>query len=470
VRRTLVGKIMTEPRKLRVFLCHASQDKPVVRELYQRLLAEGWIDPWLDEEKIFLGQDWDMEIEKVVRNSDAVIIFLSNNSITKEGYVQKELRIVLDVAQYKPEGAIFIIPLLIEKCSIPMRLRGYHYQNYFNNVDLAYIRLYTSLEEQAKIKEIDILEIKENLRRQQEEIIRQESIARIGRDAAERIRRDEFNILTEQAEKLARQKIENELLAEAEERLRKAVTKKKRADILAFIFPKFLKTIRNLAILCIFVAVLFGVSRSIAMWLPLKPQITTPTAGDHYLPTSIESTIQISTLAPESTITPTETATLRPIPTLTSISIILGIVTENSVNVRSGPGLIYPGIIKYNKGTELTILGQNHDGTWLVVLLPNGSQGWISAVYVYANFSTSDLDVVAAPPTPIITLAPLIKENNNNSNNCQQYTNTINSMQSAYGSSIGDPNYDPSLDLNGDGTINVVDIGIVTDNIPPECN
>jgi hypothetical protein len=43
--------------KHRVFLCHDSQDKPIVRELYQRLLAvpqgddKGWIDPWLDEEK-----------------------------------------------------------------------------------------------------------------------------------------------------------------------------------------------------------------------------------------------------------------------------------------------------------------------------------------------------------------------------------------------------------------------------------
>ena len=42
---------MTESRKLRVFLCHASQDKPVapfgddIRELHHRLLAEGWIDP-----------------------------------------------------------------------------------------------------------------------------------------------------------------------------------------------------------------------------------------------------------------------------------------------------------------------------------------------------------------------------------------------------------------------------------------
>lgn len=42
---------MTETRRrLRVFLCHSSQDKPIVpqgddiRELYQRLKAEGWID------------------------------------------------------------------------------------------------------------------------------------------------------------------------------------------------------------------------------------------------------------------------------------------------------------------------------------------------------------------------------------------------------------------------------------------
>jgi len=54
---------MTETRKLRVFLCHSSQDKPIVRELYQRLLAEGWIDPWLDEEKLLPGQDWGMEIK-----------------------------------------------------------------------------------------------------------------------------------------------------------------------------------------------------------------------------------------------------------------------------------------------------------------------------------------------------------------------------------------------------------------------
>jgi hypothetical protein len=43
-----------------------------VRELYQKLSAEAWIDPWLDEEKLFPGQDWNLEIEKAVEAADAI--------------------------------------------------------------------------------------------------------------------------------------------------------------------------------------------------------------------------------------------------------------------------------------------------------------------------------------------------------------------------------------------------------------
>lgn len=122
---------MTEIRKLRVFLCHSSQDKPIVRELYQRLNAEGWIDPWLDEEKLLPGQDWDMEIEKAVESSEAVIVCISGESVTKEGYVQKEIRKVLDIALEKSEETIFIIPLRLDDCELPRRLRSLHYVDYF---------------------------------------------------------------------------------------------------------------------------------------------------------------------------------------------------------------------------------------------------------------------------------------------------------------------------------------------------
>jgi len=68
-------------RKLKVFLCHAIQDKPVVRELYRRLALEGWIDPWLDEENLLPGQDWEYEIEKALDESDAICVCVSNTSI-----------------------------------------------------------------------------------------------------------------------------------------------------------------------------------------------------------------------------------------------------------------------------------------------------------------------------------------------------------------------------------------------------
>jgi hypothetical protein len=38
-------------RPLSVFLCHSSNDKPAVRELYQKLRVEPWIQLWLDEEE-----------------------------------------------------------------------------------------------------------------------------------------------------------------------------------------------------------------------------------------------------------------------------------------------------------------------------------------------------------------------------------------------------------------------------------
>jgi hypothetical protein len=138
---------ITTDRKLRVFLCHSSQDKPIVRELYQRLNAEGWIDPWLDEEKLLPGQDWDIEIEKAVASADAVIVCLSNSSMTKEGYIQKEIRKVLDISSQKPEGTLFIIPLRLENCEPPRRLASWHYADYFpeEQRDTSFKRLIQSL-------------------------------------------------------------------------------------------------------------------------------------------------------------------------------------------------------------------------------------------------------------------------------------------------------------------------------------
>jgi hypothetical protein len=134
-------------RPLRAFLCHASGDKPAVRTLYRRLRGDG-IEPWLDEENLLPGQDWQAEIPRAVRSSDVVIICLSRRSTTKAGYVQKEIRYALDVADEQPEGTIFLIPLRLEDCDVPERLRRWQWVNLF--ADRGYERLMSALQVRAK--------------------------------------------------------------------------------------------------------------------------------------------------------------------------------------------------------------------------------------------------------------------------------------------------------------------------------
>jgi hypothetical protein len=116
---------------MNLFLCHSSEDKQLVREIYRKLCAEKWLSPWLDEERLLPGQKWEDEIEITVSKSDAVIVFLSNRSVTKEGYVQKELKMALDIADEKPEGTIFIIPLRLEECVVPSQLKKWQWIDYF---------------------------------------------------------------------------------------------------------------------------------------------------------------------------------------------------------------------------------------------------------------------------------------------------------------------------------------------------
>jgi formylglycine-generating enzyme required for sulfatase activity len=114
------------PRPLRVFLCHASQDKPTVWKLHRYLKQHG-VKPWLDQEDLLPGEDWEVEIPKALYASDVILVCLSKNSVNKEGFVQKEITFALDKAMEKPEGTIFIIPVKLEDCEIPRRLTRYQW-------------------------------------------------------------------------------------------------------------------------------------------------------------------------------------------------------------------------------------------------------------------------------------------------------------------------------------------------------
>ena len=119
--------------KLIPFLCYAKENSIGVREFRERLKTEDWIDPWFDEEDILPGQMWEESVVEAVHNSHAVIVFLSSIAVRKEGFFHKELKLALDAAAEKPDGTIFIIPIRLDVCDVPDRLRPYQYVDYFGD-------------------------------------------------------------------------------------------------------------------------------------------------------------------------------------------------------------------------------------------------------------------------------------------------------------------------------------------------
>ena len=114
MRAALVG----QQKAPRVFLAHAAEDKRSVRELYERLAAQGVL-PWLDEVDLLPGQAWQTEIRQAINQSDAVLACLSRNSVYKKGYVQKEFRLALSAYAAKPAGTIYLIPVKLDDTETP---------------------------------------------------------------------------------------------------------------------------------------------------------------------------------------------------------------------------------------------------------------------------------------------------------------------------------------------------------------
>lgn len=141
---------MTE--KLRVFVCHANEDHLIVDELVKKLRRVYDADYWVDNKKIKPGQDWEKEILDALDLSDAVIVCLSCNSVNKEGYVQKELRLVLDLESKKPKGTIFLIPVRLNPCTVPRDLERIQWEDYFPEAAKqdAIDRLALSLKDRAR--------------------------------------------------------------------------------------------------------------------------------------------------------------------------------------------------------------------------------------------------------------------------------------------------------------------------------
>lgn len=110
----------------KVFISYSRSDIGVASEIYEYLSYKGF-NVWMDKFSLVSGQEWKLEIHNNIKSSDFFIACLSENSVSKRGYIQKELKEAISVLDEMPEGEIYIIPVRIDDCELPSSLTDRHW-------------------------------------------------------------------------------------------------------------------------------------------------------------------------------------------------------------------------------------------------------------------------------------------------------------------------------------------------------
>jgi hypothetical protein len=116
----------------RIFISYAKEDIDKAYSVFLALKREGY-SLWIDKENLLVGQNWDLEIQMAIQECDLFVACLSKNSVTKDGYVQEELKKGLKLLDRKPEGLIYLIPVRLDECKVPSRFQTLQWCDMFES-------------------------------------------------------------------------------------------------------------------------------------------------------------------------------------------------------------------------------------------------------------------------------------------------------------------------------------------------
>lgn len=107
-----------------IFFSYSRDDSEFVLELAKDLRIAG-ATIWLDQLDIQPGSRWDSSIEKALQNSPTLLVILSGSSVKSHN--------VLDEVSYALEEHKKVVPVFLEECEIPFRLRRLQYADFSGN-------------------------------------------------------------------------------------------------------------------------------------------------------------------------------------------------------------------------------------------------------------------------------------------------------------------------------------------------
>jgi len=158
---------MNTKNKKQIFISYAKEDWEIASRLYNDLKNRDLL-PWLDSKELLPGQYWKHVIHQSIKNCSYFMALISKNSVSKRGFVQKELKIALDLLDETPISEIYIIPIRIDDSKpIDSKLHDLHWTDFSSSYEDGFEQIMKifkpEIEKDRKIKYLDSLKsIKDN--------------------------------------------------------------------------------------------------------------------------------------------------------------------------------------------------------------------------------------------------------------------------------------------------------------------
>lgn len=112
---------MATDKQRRAFISYSRINKEFATKLTKGLRAAGY-PVWFDQLDIPTGARWDDEVEKALRECSIFMVILTPSSIASEN--------VKDEIGYAIDHGKRILPVLLEDCDVPLRLRRFQYVDF----------------------------------------------------------------------------------------------------------------------------------------------------------------------------------------------------------------------------------------------------------------------------------------------------------------------------------------------------
>jgi formylglycine-generating enzyme required for sulfatase activity len=112
---------MPPEKQRRTFLSYSRINKDFALKLAKELKTAGFL-VWLDQLDIPTGARWDNELEKALEECEIFMLILTPAAIASEN--------VKDEIGYAIDNSKRILPILLENCNVPLRLRRFQYVDF----------------------------------------------------------------------------------------------------------------------------------------------------------------------------------------------------------------------------------------------------------------------------------------------------------------------------------------------------